>query len=308
MAFTKFRFGRAGRTAFLVGLSVAATGCASVEPPQDLATASAGAKAAAGCDKLPDDAKATMVIYQPGAERMLVCNAARSEQRFVPASTYKIPHTLIALETGAVTDENVKFRWDGRDRGVPAWNESKSLAEAVPASAVWVFQAIAERVGREREQTWVERLDYGNENVGLQADLRHFWLSGPLTISAVEQVTFLERLRNGTLDASASSIDKAKQIIRMDPASDGSAIYGKTGAMLPIDDEGFLHKETDGLLRSDMERTGWFVGWIERPEAMGGPVYFAMNLDLSLAGAMGARTSSAFALLAANGYPVPAAK
>ncbi|WP_221556911.1 penicillin-binding transpeptidase domain-containing protein [Qipengyuania qiaonensis] len=249
-----------------------------------------------------------MVIYQPGAERMLVCNSARSEQRFVPASTFKIPHTLIALETGAVADENAKFRWDGKDRGVPAWNGDKSLAEAVPASAVWVFQAIAHSVGTQREQAWVERLGYGNENVGPEADLRHFWLSGPLTISAVEQVTFLERLRNGTLDASASSMDRTRRIIRMDPASDGSAIYGKTGAMLPIDDDGFLHKETDGLLRSDMERTGWFVGWIERPESAGGPVYFAMNLDLTLAGAMDARTKGAFSVLAANGFPVPAAK
>lgn len=246
-----------------------------------------------------------MVIFDPTLDRPLVCNENRANHRFVPASTFKIAHSLIALETGAVVDENRPFEWDGRDRGVPAWNGEKSMVEAVPASAVWVFQEIARRVGHRSEQAWVDRLDFGNENVGAESDLLHFWLSGPLTISAMEQIEFLRRLHDDRLDASAVNMAKVRTIIRMEGTTDGGVVHGKTGAMLPIDDAGFLRQGQAGLLPLGTERTGWFVGWIDRPGSAG-PVYFALNLDLDLPDAMAARTAAAYAVLSANGYAVPA--
>ncbi|WP_187776036.1 class D beta-lactamase [Salinicola corii] len=290
----------------LLAICMPIVSACAIEQPRDAnPVAKEMVQEASGCELMPDRDRSTIVIYVPSSETKLVCNAPRSRERFIPASTYKIPHSLIALEVGAVDDENQKFQWDGRGRGVDAWNTNTSMADAVSASTVWVFQEIADKIGQPREQEWVEKLEYGNANVGSADDLRHFWLRGPLKISAEEQVAFLQRLHNGQLNADASSMTRTIRMIQSGQAKDGSIIYGKTGAMLPIDDEGFLRSDTPGLLPNATERTGWFVGWIERPVESGGPVYFALNLDLELPNTMRARTKATYALLKSNGFPVP---
>ncbi|WP_242122017.1 penicillin-binding transpeptidase domain-containing protein [Sphingomonas lacusdianchii] len=291
------------RPLLALGIAVVASSCT----PTALSHSSSLVQSAEarGCDQLPPGSAATMVIFEPAADKMLTCNPARAQTRFVPASTYKIAHTLIALETGAISSIRERFAWDKRDRGLPAWNHNIDVAGAVSASAVWVFQAIAARIGFEKEAEWVRTLDYGNEMIGNASNLKHFWLSGPLKISAVEQVDFLYRLNTRRLPASADAVQGTLEAMALGRTADGNRVYGKTGAMLPIDDEGFLRPDSTGLLPSGEERTGWFVGWIDRSRQDGGPVYFALNLDLALPDAMAARTRITYEILQANGVAVP---
>lgn len=260
---------------------------------------------AEGCEKLADMERAALVIVEAATKKRVVCNEKRATTRFVPASTFKIPHALIALETGVVSRRDTVFAWDTRDRGVPAWNANLTFDEAIAASAVWVFQEVASRLGATREAEWVAKLSYGNEDVGTPSELRHFWLSGPLRISADEQVEFLIRLVARQLPISEKSTLQIITALRVGQTSEGYPIYGKTGAMLPIDDTGFLRVSNQALLPSDEERTGWFVGWIGRPDSAGGPIYFAYNLDLNLPDAMNARTKDVYTLLLRNGFPAP---
>lgn len=284
------------------------TGCAATPSTKLVSETNVASATAKGCELLPDQDRSTIVIFEPSSGRKLVCNDVRSRQRFVPASTFKIPHALIALETRAVADENSKFEWDGQRRGVAAWDKSLSMADAIPASAVWVFQQIATKIGHPAEGDWVSKLEYGNKNVGAPTNLKHFWLSGPLKISAVEQVRFLERLHSGNLPVARDHVIRTISLLQIEKNHDDSMIYGKTGAMLPIDDEGFLKSESQDLLPVGTERTGWFVGWIERKNDMGGPVFFALNLDLDLPDAMNARTAVAYAILNANDIKAPLPK
>lgn len=256
-----------------------------------------------GCALLVDPRRSTFVLHEVKTGRTLACNAARAEHRFTPASTFKIPHALLAIESGVVTDETRSFIWDGRPRGVGAWDRDTSMADAIRNSTVWVFQAIASQLGIEREAAALKRLGYGNADVGGTRDLRHFWLSGPLAISATEQVRFLTRLRAGTLDADKQSQARTAALLHLRECGAGCDVYGKTGAVLPIDDDGFLREGDRTLLPEGQERTGWFVGWVERPDDEGGAVVFAHNLDLALPGAMNARTKVAFEILRANGLP-----
>jgi len=285
------------------GAAVGASSCTSTASVNSLDLAQS--VEARGCGQLPPGSAATMVILEPATNTILTCNPSRAHLRFVPASTFKIAHTLIALETGAIADIHERFAWDKRDRGLPAWNHDLDVAGAVSVSAVWVFQAIAGRVGFEKETEWVQKLDYGNEAIGNASDLKHFWLSGPLKISAMEQVNFLYRLNARKLSASTDAVAGTLEALALGRTTRGDQVYGKTGAMLPIDDEGFLRKEATGLLHSGEERTGWFVGWIDRSQQDGGPIYFALNLDLSLPDAMAARTRMAYGVLKANGVAVP---
>lgn len=192
--------------------------------------------------------------YDASADRLIVLNAARAGTRFVPASTFKIPNSLIALEVGAVKDAEEVFRYDGKPRRMSAWQKDMTLHEAMAASNVPVYQEIARRVGLAAYRDWLAKLDYGNRDVGQVVD--QFWLEGPLKISAIEQARFLARLAGGALPMSARSQAIVRDIIRIEE-KDGRTLFAKTG--------------WDGKI-------GWWAGWVERGERK---TAFALNMDMS---------------------------
>ena len=184
-------------------------------------------------------------------------DAERAMQRFPPASTFKIPHTLIALEAGVVEGTQEMFEWDGAPRLVSSWQRDMTLAEAMKASNLHVYQEIARRIGPERMREWVGGLGYGNGESGAKLD--RFWLEGPLEISAVEQCRFLLRLAAGQTPVSAETLAVLRDMLEEDRGR-GIRLYAKTGwAGFP----------GPGI--------GWWVGWAEGPFGMAA---FALNIDM----------------------------
>lgn len=197
-------------------------------------------------------------LYDVAADRVIVVDSARATRRYTPASTYKIPNSLIALETGAVADETEIVPYGGEPQPFEAWERDMDMRDAFAASNVPVYQEIARRIGLERMQEWVDRLDYGNRALGDVPD--RFWLDGPLAISAVEQVRFLARLSRQELPAAASNQRVVRELALMEETP-VAALFGKTGWIF----------DTTPML-------GWWVGWVERE----GRVYtFALNVDLA---------------------------
>jgi beta-lactamase class D len=86
------------------------------------------------------------------------------------------------LSASAATDEKEVFLWDGKPKPIAAWERDHTLDSGMRESAIWMFQEIARRTGKERMREWVERLDYGNKDIGGGIDL--FWLQGSLRVSA----------------------------------------------------------------------------------------------------------------------------
>src|SRR5207302_1318723 len=117
-----------------------------------------------------------------------------SGQAMLPASTFKIPNSVIALETGVVGDPDKDvFKWDGVVRSIEGWNRDHTLRSAIAASAVPVYQEIARRIGAERMQKYVDLFEYGNRDIGGGVD--QFWLTGNLRIDPIQQIDFVDRLR-----------------------------------------------------------------------------------------------------------------
>ncbi|WP_433393298.1 class D beta-lactamase [Micromonospora sp. KLBMP9576] len=201
--------------------------------------------------------RGTFVLYDVTAERVVMVDRERAERRFVPASTFKIPHSLIALETGVVRDEQEKVPYGGQPQRVAAWEQDMGLRDAVRVSNVPVFQELARRIGPDREREWLRRLGYGNGQVGAAVD--RFWLDGPLEISADEQVRWLARLARGDLPADRGHQGTVRDILRLE-RTDGYALYGKTGLTDATDPD-----------------TGWWVGWVERGDRL---YCFALNVDI----------------------------
>ncbi|MFB3918400.1 MAG: penicillin-binding transpeptidase domain-containing protein, partial [Terriglobales bacterium] len=174
-------------------------------------------------------------------------NAARAQQRFAPCSTFKIPNSLIALETLAAPDPYFVLEYepkrDGEQYG--AWSRNQDLRSAVRNSAAWYFREMARRIGAQRMQDWLARFDYGNRAITPSVD--RFWLGRDLAISAVEQVRFLERFQRGRLGVSARSAAAVKEMIRLETTPEYTW-YGKTGSCRNAGGDWIL----------------WHVGFVER--------------------------------------------
>src|SRR5499427_7776334 len=95
--------------------------------------------------------------------------------------------------------------------------------EAIALSAVPIYQELARRIGLERYQEWLPRLDFGNRQMGTIVDT--FWLDGPLETSAIEEARFVARLAQQKLDASIRSQSITRDIIRLE-SRDGKILYG----------------------------------------------------------------------------------
>ena len=184
-----------------------------------------------------------------------VHNPQRARERHSPASTFKIVNALIGLEEKSLRDEHEIIPWDGTPQPVKSWERDHDLASAMRVSAVWFYQALARRNGRERMQYWLDRLGYGNHRIGAREDA--YWLDGSLTVSAEEQLQLLRKLHDGTLPFSARSQRIVREIL-LRAEGEGFAVRAKTGW-------------------NSTFKVGWFVGWVERGDAV---TYFALNIDV----------------------------
>ncbi|MBV1887427.1 MAG: hypothetical protein KUG61_10115, partial [Parvibaculaceae bacterium] len=63
----------------------------------------------------------TFALYDPKTDQLTVVGAKRAATRYVPASTFKIANSLIALETKAVRDENEIIPYGGQPQPVKTW-------------------------------------------------------------------------------------------------------------------------------------------------------------------------------------------
>ena len=205
--------------------------------------------------------KSTLVIKRLSDNKVWVSNPIRAKLRFSPASTSKIPHTLIALQSNQFQAETV-FKWDGQNRKFQFWNQDLTLTQAYKRSAIWVYQDITTRLGHNEMATWLKEFNYGNCDIGPVSNITRYWLHGPLEISAIEQVEFLSKLSQQEFPLSNRTYENAWKIFKND--TNGSyVLYAKTG---------WWHDD----VATDI---GWFVGWVTTPEPSQTYV-FALNLDI----------------------------
>ena len=136
----------------------------------------------------------TFVLMDINADRTYVVDPARAARRIHPASTFKIPNSLIAFDTGAVRDDHEVLPYGGEPQRFKQWEHDMALPEAIRLSAVPIYQEVARRVGAERMQAYVDAFDYGNRQLGSAID--QFWLVGPMEISAFEEAPADSRSSN----------------------------------------------------------------------------------------------------------------
>jgi len=201
----------------------------------------------------------TLVVESLMGERTFIHNPDRASIAYSPASTFKIPNTLLALGFGAVESKSTEFEWDGEDRGLVQWNQDQTLESAFQVSCVWCYQEIARGIGTKGYQGALRDLNYGNREIGAEVDM--FWLNGDLQISAWGQIEFLRSFIREETGHKKSDINIVKDIMLVEETDTYSlhAKSGWTGAAL---------------------HTGWYVGYVT---TIGNTWLFAMNMDMEAA-------------------------
>jgi beta-lactamase class D len=208
----------------------------------------------------------TFAAFKADDKQVIVSDGKRARKAILPASTFKIPHSVIALETGVAADpDKDMFKWDGVTRSIAEWNKDHTLRTAIAVSAVPVYQQIARRIGAKRMQKYVDAFEYGNRNIGGGID--RFWLTGDLRISPMQQIAFVDRLRRGVLPVSKRAQELTRDILPVTKVGD-SIIRAKTG-LIGIDDR--------RVVATGQASVGWLVGWAEKG---GAQTVFALNLDV----------------------------
>jgi len=185
---------------------------------------------------------------------------SRADQRYIPASTFKMLNALIGIQHHK-TSPNEVFKWDGQKRAFRSWEKDLTLAEAMQASAVPVYQELAHRIGLELMASEVKRVGYGNQNIGAQVD--NFWLVGPLEITPVEEVKFAYALAKQQLPFDPSTQQQVRDMLLIENVQ-GTRIYAKSGWGMDV------HPQV-----------GWWTGWVEQPN--GQVTAFSLNMEMKKA-------------------------
>lgn len=194
----------------------------------------------------------TILLYDPARSRYSGYNPALWDSGYLPASTFKIPNTLIGLETGVI-DTAYVFRWNGKHRRFPQWETDLTLAEAFRVSCVPCYQELARKTGPARMREYLSRIGYPGMDV-TAANIDLFWLEGESRITPRQQAEFLQRLNEEKLPVKPSVMLSMKRIMVNEQGEDYT-LYGKTGWAI-----------------RNGNNYGWFVGWLTTGK---GTVYLA---------------------------------
>jgi beta-lactamase class D len=186
-----------------------------------------------------------------------------SERETLPASTFKIPNSLFALEYHAVQDENEVLKWDGVERNhlgnvIDVWNQDTDLKTAFRNSTIWFYVEVSKRLGRQRYRDVLRKCRYGNGNLSEKGD--DFWNYGDFAVSPKNQIALLVKLYEEKLPFSPATMTKVKQIM----------VSEKT-------DE-HIYRDKTGWTRKNGVDIGWWVGYLETKDNV---YFFATRIEKS---------------------------
>lgn len=181
-----------------------------------------------------------------------------SRTKYCPASTFKIPNTIIGLERGLVQPEYV-FKWDGKERSVVAWNSDLNLRDAFQKSCVPCYQELAKKIGETNMNESLQSMKYPGMVVR-KDNVSEFWLKEESKISPLEQIDFLRRLNIKAFPLQTNTLSTFKKIALVEQTKKGK-LYAKSG------------------MSNDNESKalgGWYVGFIEKENNR---IYFATHIE-----------------------------
>ena len=201
--------------------------------------------------------KGSVLVYDVQRNAYYSNDFEKSNTGHLPASTFKIANSIIALETGVVKNDSTLLKWNGEKYTYNIWEQDLILHDAFHYSCVPCYQAIARKIGFEQMNNYVHQLRFGNMHFD-SSSIDQFWLVGESRITQFQQIDFLNRLYTSQLPIANSTVATMKRMMVIEK-NDHYKLSGKTGWSV-----------------SDGYNNGWFVGYVETD----GKIYFfATNIE-----------------------------
>ena len=94
--------------------------------------------------------KGSILIYDLQKDLFYSNNFDWAKIGRLPASTFKIPNSIIALETKVVENDSTLFKWNGEKRAYKIWEQDLIFRNAFQYSCVPCYQEIANKIGEKR--------------------------------------------------------------------------------------------------------------------------------------------------------------
>ena len=197
-------------------------------------------------------------LWDNGQNQFTIYNLERfRDSAYLPASTFKIVNSLIALHTGRLFSDTVVIPWDGRKRWVDSWNKDMNMREAFAVSNVGYYQEVARRIGKDTMQLWLDSLKYGTRKITAAIDT--FWLDNSLRITADEQLGLMKKVYFKQLAFNRRSQEIVNSMMLKESNANYQLSYKTGWGSLP-----------------NGNPLGWVVGWIEENRHV---YFFAMNVQ-----------------------------
>lgn len=204
--------------------------------------------------------KGSTTVYDYKNKQWFFTDKQDAEVASLPASTFKIINSLVALEYNAVQDENEVFKWDGEPKlhlgtAVSVWNKDTDMKNAYKNSTIWFYVEVAKRIERSLYKKILKKCRYGNGNYTEKGT--DFWNYGDFAITPKNQIDFLIKLYENRLPFSAPTMDKVKEI------------------MISEQTEAYTFRDKTGWTRKIGQDIGWWVGYMETKDNV---YFFATRL------------------------------
>lgn len=201
--------------------------------------------------------KGAILVYNLEIDQFYSNDFEWANKGHLPASTFKIPNSIIGLETGAAKDDSTIFEWDGEPKMFKRWEQDLIFKDAFHYSCVPCYQELARNIGVKAMNEYLNDFYYGYMHVDT-TNIDMFWLEGESQISQFQQINFLRRLHLSELPISERTDEIIKRMIVIEE-NDAYTLRGKTG----------------WSSQNDIDN-GWFVGYIEVQEKT---YFFATNIE-----------------------------
>lgn len=198
-----------------------------------------------------------VLIYDEEKNTYASNNFDNADSVFLPASTFKIPNSIIQLENGNVKNLRSIQKWNGEKRHFAFWEKDMTFREAYHKSCLPCYQELALQTGFEGMAQAAENLGFGHMKFD-STDHHRFWVRGSSRISAMQQIDFLQRLQHKELEISDRTYGLMRRLMVLDSTAH-HVLRGKTGWSV-----------------SGGRHVGWYVGFVENEN---GTFYFATNIQ-----------------------------
>lgn len=199
----------------------------------------------------------TILIFSPTNNAFYSNDFDWASKGQLPASTFKIPNSIIGLELGIIKDSSTVFPWNGKKHWNSNWEKDLKLRDAFQLSCVPCYQELARQIGISNMKKYLSVLDYGDMQFD-STNIDLFWLMGASKITPFQQIAFLQNFYERKIALKQNTYLTMLEILKREVSED-YVLYGKTGW------------STD----NDIDNT-WFVGFLVKNNEV---TYFASNLE-----------------------------